>query len=146
MMAVTDARIRFCQVAARRGHRLKGGLCPCCTSLITVGQGCDFARAAVRSCGSLRKRRELAICLTFVPLNAELVACRRSRSRLSVKGFLERWPSLQHANRRRNGANNRNRADGMPTITTATMSSPLCSIGPRRSFEHRPRYVGFNSQ
>ena len=86
-MAVTDARIRFCQVAARRGHRLKGGLCPCCTSLIKVGQGCHFARAAVRSCGSLRKRRELAICLTFVPLNAEIVACRRSKARLSVKGF-----------------------------------------------------------
>src|SRR5215470_18289451 len=116
------------KVTARRGHRLKGGLCPCCTFLIKVGQGCHFARAAVRSCGSLRKRRELAICLSFVPLNAELVACRRSRSPLSVKGFLERWPSLQHANRRRNGANNRSRADGMPTITTANMSSPLAAL------------------
>ena len=145
-MAVTDARIRFCQVAARRGHRLKGGLCPCCTSLITVGQGCDFARAAVRSCGSLRKRRELAICLTFVPLNAELVACRRSKARLSVKGFSRTMAksstresppqrSEQPQPRRRNAYD-----------YEANMNSPLCSIGPRRSFEHCPRYVGFNSQ
>jgi hypothetical protein len=139
-------RAEFWQDTARRGHRLKGGLCPCCACLIRrKRRRCRFARAAARSCGSLKKRRELAICLTFVPLNAEPVARRRSRQR-EVEGIVERWPTRQHANRRRNRTNNLNYGVGTFTITTANMSSPLCSIGPRQSFEHRPRHVRFSYQ
>jgi hypothetical protein len=40
-----------------------------------------FAQVAVKSCGSLKQRLDLATCLALVPLNAELVACRTSRER-----------------------------------------------------------------
>jgi hypothetical protein len=49
-------------------------------------------------------------------------------------------------NRPRNRTNNLNYGVGTFTITTANMSSPLCSIGPRQSFEHRPRHVLFSYQ
>jgi hypothetical protein len=59
---------------------------------------------------------------------------------------VEQCLSHQRVNRRRNRTNNRNHGIGTFTITTANMSSPLCSIGPRQSFEHRPRHVRFDSQ
>jgi hypothetical protein len=42
-----------------------------------------FAQAALELCGSLEQRRDLGTCPTFIPLNAELVACCTSRQRTS---------------------------------------------------------------
>ena len=76
-----------------RGHCVFGGICPCITNtLIKTHQGCCFARAALRSCGLLR-RRDLATRVTFVPLNVELVGCRTSRPRELGPG--ERYLSKQ---------------------------------------------------
>jgi hypothetical protein len=43
------------------------------------------AQAALKLCGSLEQRRGLGTCPTFIPLNAEPVACRTSRPRKSTQ-------------------------------------------------------------
>ena len=60
----------------------QGPLCPCATNaLINVGQCRRFAHSALKPCGLLEQRRDLATCPSFIPLNAELAACRTSRQR-----------------------------------------------------------------
>jgi hypothetical protein len=58
-----------------------------------------------------------------------------------TEGIVEPWASRKHANRRRNGADNHNRA-GTFTITTANMSSSLHGIGLReRRLPIPPRWA-----
>ena len=53
---------------------------PCKTStLVNTCHGRRFAQAALKPCGSLEERRDLAICPTFMFLNAEPAACGTSR-------------------------------------------------------------------
>jgi hypothetical protein len=60
----------------------QGPLCPCATNaLINVRQCRRFAHSALKPCGLLEQRRDLATCPSFIPLNAELAACRTSSQR-----------------------------------------------------------------
>src|SRR6516162_9439836 len=62
----------------------QGPLLPCGTiTLVNTRQGRRFAQAARKLCGSLEQRRGLGTCPTFIPLNAELVACRTLMPRKS---------------------------------------------------------------
>src|ERR1700757_4851810 len=64
------------QARCRGQSRLKD---PCTNAPVNARQGRRFAQTALKQCGSLEQRRDLATCPTFIPLNAELVACRTLR-------------------------------------------------------------------
>jgi hypothetical protein len=56
--------------------RFKDRFLPCTTNtLVETRQGCRFAQAAHKSCGSPEPRRDLGTCPTSIFLNVELVAC-----------------------------------------------------------------------
>jgi hypothetical protein len=76
---VTDA-LALPPVCLRATLRFKDRFLPCPTNtLLNTRQRRRFAQAALKLCGSLEQRRDLGTCPTFIPLNAELVACRTSR-------------------------------------------------------------------
>jgi hypothetical protein len=79
----TDA-LALPPVCFRATLRFKDRFLPCPTNtLVNTRQRRRFAQAALKLCGSLEQRRDLGTCPTFIPLNAELVACCTSRQRTS---------------------------------------------------------------
>ena len=57
----------------------KNRFLPCVTNpLVNTRPGRRVAQAALNLCDSLEQRRDLGICLSFISLNAELVASRTS--------------------------------------------------------------------
>ena len=52
-----------------------------------------LAQAALKLCGSREQRRDLGTCPTFLPLNAELVACRTSKME-SLRSVPLRFPGF----------------------------------------------------
>src|SRR5215470_2828641 len=59
--------------------RFKDRFLPCVTNpLVNTRPGRPFAQAARSLCDSLEQRRDLGTCLSFISLNAELVASRTS--------------------------------------------------------------------
>ena len=72
--------------------RFKNRFLPCVTNpLVNTRPGRRVAQAALNLCDSLEQRRDLGICLSFISLNAELVASRTSTP----------LGSRSHENRRR---------------------------------------------
>jgi len=70
----------------------KNRFLPCVTNpLVNTRPGRRVAQAALNLCDSLEQRRDLGICLSFISLNAELVASRTSTP----------LGSRSHENRRR---------------------------------------------
>ena len=70
----------------------KNRFLPCVTNpLVNTRAGRRVAQAALNLCDSLEQRRDLGICLSFISLNAELVASRTSTP----------LGSRSHENRRR---------------------------------------------
>ena len=86
--AALQTRWRYCRFALGTAVLLWAT-----NTLLNTCQGRRFAQPALKLWSWREQRRDLAICQTFLPLNAELVACRTSKME-SLRSVPLRFPGF----------------------------------------------------